>query len=79
MFTFTPFSYVKLTASKNFLLKFTSKRNNKIGIKHKIGQSLGFFGRLLGPLLKTGLSLMGNILKPLAERVLIPLGLTAVA
>ena len=27
MFTFTPFSYVKLTASKNFLLNFTSKWN----------------------------------------------------
>ena len=46
---------------------------------HKIGQSWGFFDRLLGPLLKTGLPLMGNILKPLAERVLIPLGLTAAA
>ena len=34
---------------------------------HKIGQSGGFFGRILGPLLKTGLHLMGNVLKPLAK------------
>ena len=39
----------------------------------------GFFGRLLGPLLKTGLSLMKNVIKPLAKSVLIPLGLTAAA
>ena len=35
--------------------------------------------RPLGPLLKPGLPLMKNILKPLAKSVLIPLGLTAVA
>ena len=44
---------------------------------HKIGQSAEFLGRLLGPLLKTGLPLIGNVLKPLATSVLIPLGLTA--
>ena len=44
---------------------------------HKIRQLGGFLGRLLGPLLKTGLLLMKNALKPLAESVLIPLGLTA--
>ena len=45
---------------------------------HKIGQSGGFLGRLLGPLLKIGLLLIGNdVLKPLAKSVLIPLGLTA--
>ena len=44
---------------------------------HKIGQSGRFLGRLLGPLLKTGLALIGNVLKPLAKSVLIPLGLTA--
>ena len=43
---------------------------------HKIGQSGGFLGRLLGPLLKTGLS---NVLKPLAKSVLITLRLTAAA
>ena len=46
---------------------------------HKIGQSGGFLGRLLGPLLKTGLPLMKNLLKPLAKRVLKPLFLTASA
>ena len=46
---------------------------------HKIGQSGGFLGRLLGPLLKTGLPLMKNVLKPFAKSVLIPLRLTAAA
>ena len=40
-------------------------------------QSRGFLGRLLGPLLKTGLTLLKNVIKPLAKSVLIPLGLTA--
>ena len=45
---------------------------------HKIGQSGGCLGRLLGPSLKIGLLLIGNdVLKPLAKSVLIPLGLTA--
>ena len=39
----------------------------------------GFLGRLLGPLLKTGLPLIKNVMKPLAKSVLIPLGLTAAA
>ena len=39
----------------------------------------GFLGRLLGPLLKTGLPLISNMIKPLAKSVLIPLGLTAAA
>ena len=39
----------------------------------------GFLGRLLGPLLKTGLPLTKNVIKPLAKSVLIPLGLTAAA
>ena len=46
---------------------------------HTIGQSGGFLGRLLAPLLKTGLPLIENVLKPLAKSVLIPLGLTAAA
>ena len=45
----------------------------------KMIQSGGFLGRLLGPLLKTGLPLMKNVTKPLAKSVLIPLGLTAAA
>ena len=40
-------------------------------------QSGGFLGRLLGPLLKTRLLLIKNVVKPLAKSVLILLGLTA--
>ena len=36
-------------------------------------------GGLLGPLLKTGLPLIKNVIKPLVQSVLIPLGLTAAA
>ena len=56
-----------------------------IGIKltktqlYKMIQSGGFLGRLLGALLKPGLLLMKNVIKPLAKRVLIQLGLTAAA
>ena len=42
-------------------------------------QSGGFLGRLLGPLLKIGLPLIKNVIKPLAKSVLMPLGLTAAA
>ena len=42
-------------------------------------QSGGSFGRLLGALLKIGLPLIKNVIKPLAKSVLIPLGLTAAA
>ena len=45
----------------------------------KIIQSGGFLGRLLGPLLKTGLALIKNVIKSSAKSVLIPLGLAAVA
>ena len=42
-------------------------------------QSGGFFGRLLGLLLKTGLPLIKNVIKPLAKSALIYLGLAASA
>ena len=45
----------------------------------KMIQSGGFLGKLLGPLLKTGLPLIKSVIKPLAKSVLIPLGLTAAA
>ena len=45
----------------------------------KMIQSGGFLSRLLDPLLKTGLPLIKNVIKPLAKSVLIPLGLTAAA
>ena len=45
----------------------------------KMIKSGGFLGRLLGPLIKTGLPLMKNVITLLAKSVLIPLGLTAAA
>ena len=45
----------------------------------KMIQSGEFLGRLLGPLLKTGLLLIANVIKQLSKSVLIPLGLTAAA
>ena len=45
----------------------------------KMIQSGVFLGKLLGPLLKTGLPLITNVIKPLAKGVLISLGLTAAA
>ena len=59
--------------------------NSSVNIKlsktqlSKTIQSGGFLGGLLGPLLKIGLPLMKNVIKPLPKRVLIPLGLTAAA
>ena len=59
--------------------------NSSIDIKFsktqlsKMIQSEGFLGKLLGPLLKTGLPLIKSVIKPLAKSVLIPLGLTAAA
>ena len=46
---------------------------------HKIGESGILLGRLLWPLLKTGLFLMKNLQKPLAKIVWMISGLTAVA
>ena len=40
-------------------------------------QSGEFIGRILGPLLKTGLPLIKNVIKSLAKSFLIPLRLTA--
>ena len=47
--------------------------------KFKIGKSGGFLCKFLGPLLKTGLYLLKNVLKSLAKSYLIPLGLTEAA
>ena len=66
-------------------LRKTFANNSSTDIKlsktqlFKMMQSRGFLGRLLGPLLKTGLPLMKNIIKPLAKGVFIPLRLTAAA
>ena len=54
----------------------TDIKLSKTQLSKKI-QSGGFLGRLPGPLLKTGLPLIKNVIKPLAKNLLIPLGLTA--
>ena len=46
---------------------------------NKIIQTGVFLGRLLGPLLKTGLPIIKNVIIPLTKSLLIPLGLTAAA
>ena len=43
----------------------------------KMIQSGGFLGKILDPLLKTGLPLIKNVIKPPAKSVLNPPGLTA--
>ena len=67
----------------NFCKAFADKSSTDIKLSKtqisKMIQSGGFLGRLLGPLLKTGLPLIKNVIKPLAKSVLIPLGLTAAA
>ena len=45
----------------------------------KMIQSGEILGKLLGPLLKTGLPLTKKVITPLAKSVLIPLGLTGTA
>ena len=71
------------TQVSRFRKAFTNNSSANIKLSktqlNNIGQSGGFLGRLLGPLLKTGLSLIGNVPKPLAKSVLILLGLTAAA
>ena len=63
-------------ASVNYLS--TDIKLSKTQLSKKI-QSGEFLGRLLGPLLKTGLTLIKNVIKPLAKSVLFPLGLTTAA
>ena len=54
--------------------------NSSIDIKFsKMIQSGEFLVKLLGPLLKTGLPMIKNVMTPLAKSVLIPLGLRAAA
>ena len=59
--------------------------NSSVNIKFskaqlsKMIQSGGFLGKLLGPLLKTGLPLMKSVITPSAKSLLISLGLTAAA
>ena len=75
----------RLTNTQVSKLRETFANSSSANIKlsktylHKIGQSGEFLGRLLGPLPKTRLPLIKNVLKPLAKSVLIPLGLTVAA
>ena len=74
-----------LTNKKVANLRKVFAKNTSTDIKlsktqlSKMIQSGKFLGRLLGPLFRTGLSLMKSVIKPLAKSVLVPLGLTAVA
>ena len=67
----------------NLRKAFADKSSTDINLSKtqlsKMIQSGGFLGRLLGPLLKTGLPLIKNVIKPLAKSFLIPLGLAAAA
>ena len=67
----------------NLRKAFANKSSTDIKLSRtqisKMIQSGGLLGRRLGPLLKTGLPLIKNAIKPLAKSVLIPLRLTAAA
>ena len=71
------------TQVANLRKAFANKSSTDIKLSKtqlsKMIQSGGFLGKLLGPLLKTGLPLMKNVVQPLTKSVLIPLGLTASA
>ena len=80
----TNFSHELLLINRqvaNLRKAFANKSSTDIKLSKtqlsKMMQSGGFLGRLLDPLLKTGLPLIKNVIKPLAKSVLIPLGLTA--
>ena len=74
-----------LTANQTTKLRIVIENNMPTNIKlsnariSKIIQSGSFIGKPLGPLLKIGLPLIKNVIKPLAKSVLIPLGLTIAA
>ena len=74
-----------LTTRQTIKLRNAIANNMSTNIKlskgqiSKIIQSGGFLGKLLGPLSKTGLPLIKNLIKPSAKSALIPLELTAAA
>ena len=79
----TNFSHKLLLTNRNvanLFQNFDEKSRSDIKLSKtqisKMTQSGGFLGRLLGPLLKTGLPLRKNVIKPFAKSVLILLGLT---
>ena len=71
------------TQVSNLCKTFANNPSAKIKLSknqlHEIGQPGGFLIRILGPIVRTGLSLMKSVLKPLAKSVLISLVLTAAA
>ena len=60
----------------NYLSTDTKLQKTQLSKMIQLGE---FLGRLFGPLFKTGLPIMENVIKPLAKSVLIPLALTAAA
>ena len=82
----TNFPYKLLSTNRQVSnLRKSFANNSAIDIKlsktqlSKMIQSGGFLSRLLGLLIKTGLPSLKNVMKPLAKKVLIPLGLIAAA
>ena len=79
------FHILLLTNTQVSRLRKAFQNNSSADIKllktqlHKIVLSGEFLGRLSEPSLKTGLPLIGNVLKRLAKSVLIPLELTRAA
>ena len=69
------------TLVSNLCKTFVNNSSSNIKLSkpqlHKIRQSRGVLGRLLGRLLRTSLTLIQNELIALAKKDLIPLGLTA--
>ena len=82
----TKFPYKLLLADRqvaNLCKAFANKSSTDIMLSRtelsKMIQSGGLLGRLLDLLLKTGLSLMKNVIQALSKSVLIPFGLTVAA
>ena len=71
------------TQLSNLRKAFANKSSTDVKLSEtqlsKMIQLGGFPGTLLGPLQKTGLPIIKNVIQPLAKSVLIPLGLTAAA
>ena len=68
---------------ENLRNAFANKSSTDINLSKtqlpKTIQSGGFLGRLFGPLLKIELTLIKNVIQPLAKKVFIRVGLTAAA
>ena len=82
----TNFLHILLLTDWQFLVLckafVNNSSTNKTLWKNQLPKTVqlgGFLVRLLGPLLKTALSVIKNVLKPLAKSILIPWRLTAAA